>query len=308
MKATKNNFGRVPALAFPNVVPSRPMSCRPRASMQLRPWAACLLLASLLASGQRTVGLEVDCRACNFCRGQPDLNDELTQRIKKHIAEGKSADQIAMLEGGRSILRPPIELWANRHPAAVRPDPNRLKYRGSHLPSSGPFNSIEPCVNVNGVCIGTDKLGHLFQQGWEYYQISVVDKKGDRMAERYGEWLEGKEPRDAYTREESYFRRQLSGNRVGYGGFGRTLTGVISNADLEANKAGLQMYKDLQNGRFKSLGDYVSSQLCEEVNPNEYTPEMAAIVQRNVRKWYTLGSSPPPLVQPQRGFRGRLTN
>ena len=71
---------------------------------------------------------------------------------------------------------------------------------------------------------------------------------------------------------------------MGYGGYGRTMTGVISNADLAANKAGLQMYKDLDDGRFKSIGDYVSSELCEEVNFNAYTSETEAIVRRNGRK------------------------
>jgi hypothetical protein len=238
----------------------------------------------LLVCRQGAFGLEVDCQACNFCRGQPDNRDELTQRIKGYIAAGKSVAEIAAIDGGRSILRPPIEVWANRHPRAVRPVPEKLKYRGSHLPNNGLFTAIEPCVNVNGVCIGTDKLGHLFQQGWEYFRISVVDKKGDQVAERYGEWLEGKEPRDAYAAEEPYFRQQLSGSRVGYGGYGRTLSGVISNADLAANKAGLQMYKDIHEGRFHSIGDYVSSRLCEEVNLNEYTPEMQTVVQRNGRK------------------------
>jgi hypothetical protein len=124
----------------------------------------------------------------------------------------------------------------------------------------------------------------LFQQGWEYYRISVIDKKGDRMAERYGEWLEGKESRDAYAAEEPYFRQQLSGRCVGYGGYGRTLSGVVSNADLEANKAGLQMYKDIQAGHFRSIGDYVSNRLCEEANLNEYAPGMKTIVENNDRK------------------------
>jgi len=256
-------------------------TCPPKAKHR---WPAVLLLASLLVSGQRVFGLEVDCQACSFCQTQPDIEDELTQRIKKHIAEGKSIEEIATMEGGRSILRPPIERWANRHPGAVRPNPERLKYRGSHLTNSGLISFIEPCVKVNGVCIGTDKLGHMFQQGREYYRISVIDKKGDRVAERYGEWLEGKEPREAYAAEERYFRQQFSGSRVGYGVFGRTLTGVISNADLEANKAGLRMYKDIQNGRFRSIGDYVTSHLCEEVSPNDYTARMKAVVEENGRK------------------------
>lgn len=247
-------------------------------------WAVFLLLAGLLVSSQRGFALEVDCQACGFCRVQPDIQDELTHRIKRHIAAGKSVQEIAAIEGGRSILRPPIERWANRHAGAVRPDPKGLKYRGSRLANSGLISLIEPCVKVNGVCIGTDKLGHMFQQGWEYYRISVIDKKGDRAAERYGEWLEGKETREAYAAEERYFRQQLSGSRIGYGVFGRTLTGVVSDADLEANKAGLRMYRDIQNGRFRSIGDYVTSDLCEEVNPNDYTAKMKAVVDKNGRR------------------------
>jgi hypothetical protein len=248
-----------------------------------RPWAVAWL-AVLLPGGLRALGLEVDCEACHFCRGQADLVDELTERIKRHLAEGKSVEQIAALEGGRSVVRPPVECWANQHPAAVRPDLGQLKYRGSLVALTGLFGYIEPCVKVNGVCIGTDKLGHMFQQGWEYYRISVIDKRGDRMAERYGEWLEGKEPREAYAAEEPYFRRQFSGSLLGYGGFGRSLSGVISHADLEANKAGLRMYRDLQNGRFQSFADYVSDRLCEEVNLNEYTPAVRAVVERNGRR------------------------
>jgi hypothetical protein len=62
------------------------------------------------------------------------------------------------------------------------------------------------------------------------------------------------------------------------------LTGVISNADLEANKAGLRMYKDIQNGRFKSIRDYVTRRLCEEMNLNDYTARMKAVVEKNRRK------------------------
>ncbi|HYV27978.1 MAG TPA: hypothetical protein VFA77_10625 [Candidatus Eisenbacteria bacterium] len=227
------------------------------------------------------IGLEVDCEACDFCAGKPDLAIELTARIKQHIAEGKSVEEIAKLEGGGSILRPPIELWANLNPAATQPDAARLKYRGSKLPNNFLFHSYEPCVNIAGVCLGTDKLGHLFQQGWEYYKISVIDKKGDRLAERYGEWLEGKEERSVYTADEPYFKKQSSGRLLGYGGFGRTMSGVISNADLAANKTGLKMYQDIKSGHFKSIADYISKMLCEEINLNEYTPEMKKIVEKN---------------------------
>ena len=229
-------------------------------------------------------GLEVDCQACGFCRKSKDLADELTARIRAHIVAGKSPKEIAEIEGGGSIIRPRIEVWADNHPESVKPKPSLLKYRGSNLPDNILFSAYARCIKVNGVCIGTDKLGHLFQQGWEFYTIAVIDGKGDPMAERYGEWLEGKELRGNYNADEAYFRRQYSGRIAGYGGFGRIISGVISNADLAASKAGLQMYKDIKSGRFKTISDYVSAAFCEEINLNDYTSEMKRIVEKNGRR------------------------
>ena len=231
----------------------------------------------------RLTALEVDCQACNYCIGQPDLLKELTARVAQHLSAGRTEAQIAEIEGGTALISSPIQEWANRHPGATRPDHGKLKYRGSHLPDNPLFSAFVSCVKVNGVCIGADKLGHFFQQGWEYYRIAVLDGRGDAMAERYGEWLEGSRPRAEFTTDEDYFRRQRSGSRVGYGGFGRTLSGVISHADLAANRAGLQFFKDIAARRFETMASYFTSELCEEINRNDYTAEMRAIVEANGR-------------------------
>ncbi len=241
-----------------------------------------LLVLSLVAS--TGIASEADCRACGFCTGKKDIADDITERLNRYIAQGKSAEWIARREGGTSIIHTPIGRWANRHSEAVSPDPNIIKYKGSGLPQCRFFHSFERSVMINGVCLGTDKLSHVFQQGWEYYKISVRDGKGDLLAERYGEWLEGKELKEAYATDESYFRQQLSGGWVSYGRYGRNASGVISHADLAANRAGLQMYKDIANGRFKNFSDYVSPDFCEEVNLNDYSPRMKKIVERNGRK------------------------
>ena len=243
--------------------------------------AIVLVVAMICFVVKPAAAWEVDCRACNFCQGKRDITDELNARIKKHIAEGKTIKQIAALEGGDSVFHAPIEVWASSHSEAVRPDRRKLKYRGSKLPDNALFSAYSPCIKVNGVCIGTDKLAHLFQQGWEYYSISVLDGKGDATAERYGEWLEGAEVPGNYVKDEAYFRKQFSGRLFGYDSFGRTMSGIISHADLAANKAGLQMYKDIKNARFTSITNYVSAMFCEERNPNDYSPEMKRLVERN---------------------------
>jgi hypothetical protein len=197
------------------------------------------------------------------------------------LAAERSAGKIAEIEGGGSVLRPAIERWANAQPEAVKPDRKRLKYRGSFLPDGILFSSFEPCVLLNGVCVGTDKLGHFFQQGWEYFEIAVTLGKGEAVARRYGEWLEGIKPRESYEAEEAFFRTQKSGSMFGYGGFGRTMSGVMSRADLEANLAGMRFYQDVAAGKFRTMAAYLSTNWCEEVNTNSYTAEMAAIVGKN---------------------------
>ena len=233
----------------------------------------------LLAAG-RTCALEADCAACNYCEGKGDIAEALDARIRKHVTDGKSVAQIAEAEGGGSVVRPRIEVWADHLPEAVQPDRRRLKYRGSGLPDNALVSAYAPCVKVNGVCIGTDKLAHLFQEGWEYYRISVLESKGDALAIRYGEWQEGLAPRENYSADEVYFLKQPM-DRFGYGMFGRCLSGVISHADLAANEAGLRMFKDIAAGRFKTIRDYVSKDFCEETNPNEYTPQMKQLVAKN---------------------------
>lgn len=225
--------------------------------------------------------LEVDCRACAFCRGQPDLLPALEARIRAHLTAGKTASEIARIEGGKSLLRPPVEVWANGQPGAVQPDRKRLKYRGSALPDGPLFSSFEPSIRLNGVCVGTDKLGHFFQQGWEYYALGVEQRQGEARAQRYGEWLEGVRPQADYAPDEKLFRLQPSGRGAGYGGFGRATSGVISHADLAANLAGLHFYQDVATGRFRSLATYITTNWCEELNPNDYTPAMRALVARN---------------------------
>ena len=145
--------------------------------------------------------------------------------------------------------------------------------------------SLQPCIKICDQCIGVDKLGHLIGQGYEYYQISVKDKKGDDLAKKYGEWLEGKAG-NKYTKEEvQYFKQQVSGKIVGEGGYGlKAMGGVMSNADLAANEAGLKMYKDVAAGKFKDICDYISDKMDEEKNHNVYTDAVGKVVKGNNRK------------------------
>jgi hypothetical protein len=225
--------------------------------------------------------MECDCAAAGYCAHQPDLADAIDARIRSHLAAGRSAEQIYLAEAGDSIVRPAIERWANGHADASPVDRARLKYRGAKLPDFFFFSAFDGSVKVAGVCIGADKLGHFFQQGWECYVIAVRDQQGEQLARSYAEWLEGVHHPEHYAAHENYFRRQRSGRFAGYGGFGRNISGVISHADVAASCAGVRFYRDLADGNFKTIRDYVTADWCEETNRNDYNATMKRIVERN---------------------------
>ena len=101
------------------------------------------------------------------------------------------------------------------------------KYRGAGLGIGLAWwtgrTAINPSVVIESassgrVAIGTDKLGHFFAQGYEYFEKAVLEGKGVDAAVAYGK-----------STEE--------------GKYGLGTTGVYSYADLEANKAGYNFYK-----------------------------------------------------------------
>lgn len=86
---------------------------------------------------------------------------------------------------------------------------------------------LSPTVNIHGTYTGVDKLGHVFQHGFHYYEEyrreearGGDDARATARAVRIGVWQER-------------------------GFYGETTTGVYSNADLAANFAGLKFYLNL---------------------------------------------------------------
>jgi RHS repeat-associated protein len=116
--------------------------------------------------------------------------------------------------------------------------------------------AVDPSIVLRGVngqriAVGTDKIGHFFAQGYEYFEKSVLEGRGDQFAKAWG----------------------VETEKTQYGLHG---TGVFSLADLSANKEGLRFYKELYNDPFLKfdIGNYVTSRWNEESNPNVYSPVM----------------------------------
>lgn len=144
-----------------------------------------------------------------------------------------------------------IELWANALPQAKPGTPGKIyqfdikasQYKG------GVFGGLAPVMQVNDIRFGTDKIGHFFQLGYDHYYERTVGK--------------GALSRDDAIRD---------GSKSEEGSFGLDITGVYSNADIAANKAGMKFYEDLARNPNLTfdIKAYISSDWNEVSNPNDY--------------------------------------
>lgn len=77
---------------------------------------------------------------------------------------------------------------------------------------------------------------------------------------------------------------------------GLALTGVYSNADLEANRKGLQFYRDFEanTGLSFSIKNYIGPLWNEQVNPSFYASNIGEVVWRNLLTGSWLGTMVHP--------------
>jgi hypothetical protein len=152
--------------------------------------------------------------------------------------------------------------------------------------------TLSPTINLYGHYLGTDKVGHFFQQGSEYYDTF-------RAARRAGK-----------SEHDSVRAAVLEGVSQEDGIYGMFIVDVYSNADLASNLAGLTFYRNLteavrlpdgvvlppmlvlRHGRWELnayAGDahirpFVSDHWDESMNPCRYAPLLRNIVRDNVER------------------------
>jgi hypothetical protein len=235
------------------------------------------LVHVLQQGGGRTAGLvqrrEVDDRSC---AGRTDIESDVNAEVNSEIAAarveiaahtplGSPIDVKALADNvferlGHGIISP-IETFVESLPPSKRNSPPAdlagTKYSGTSL--SFPL-AVASSANVHGVCIGADKLGHFFDLGWRYWRASLAPGVTTAQIESAGRWSE-----------------------IRVAGLG--ITGVYSNADLEANRKGFQFYKDLAanpSGLTFAIKDYITDQWNEQANPSFYRSDIAGVVWRNL--------------------------
>jgi hypothetical protein len=209
----------------------------------------------------------------------PDVNKRIGLALNnaRKTAEGKAEKVISGLyqELGvnGSVGRAKIEVWAETlGKKKVHLPPKQItKYAGVRYglwlqANWGGFPILNPTMLINGIYVGSDKLGHFLQQGHQYYQIAKSKgAAGKKMAESFGVGTEK-------------------------GGFGLLTTGVLSHADLEANRQGMRFYQQLENNPNLSfdIAHYINKKWNEGHNPNYYEESVGKNVWTNLlsaRQW-----------------------
>ncbi|MEO8074003.1 MAG: hypothetical protein ABI686_12265 [Acidobacteriota bacterium] len=118
--------------------------------------------------------------------------------------------------------------WMESHKFTAQPARYKTSFRQSIFfvyPSD--YIGISSTVNLYGAQFGTDKIAHIFQQGYSYYKIynsalakGLKPEEAEKKAIKWGKFT-----------EHTYY--------------GTLISSVFSNADLCANFAGLKFYEGL---------------------------------------------------------------
>ena len=226
-------------------------------------------------------------------RGCADPDNEKSRLEYLRSEDAIAHEAFAQLGGGL----PPFTsmgTWMDSHRFLAQPARYRTSlWKSIFILNPGIALTISPTVNLYGSEFGTDKIAHLFQQGYTYYKI-------------YRHALaEGASPAVATNKAVRWGQKS---ERTFYG---TLVGGVYSNADLCANYLGLKFYQGLTkpitignvtrsavleirdglwiirgNAQELLLKPFISEHLNEALNPSIFTRNLGWrwYIRRSVKK------------------------
>lgn len=162
----------------------------------------------------------------------PNWKKIYTRRAESAVTQQALAERVYRQLAGGGVPRCRIENWVLDHrsgrEALLQPMPVSDSIYGAN-PFQRPFLLVElsPTMRLHDQYIGVDKLGHFFQQGYEYFTryVDVYLETGDESPAMAAAVQRG-------VKQERGF-------------YGEAIIGIYSNADLAANYAGLLFYRNL---------------------------------------------------------------
>jgi len=187
-----------------------------------------------------------------------------------------------------------IGTWMDSHHFVSQPARYRTSFwKSIFILNPGIALTISPTVKLYGSEFGTDKIAHIFQQGYTYYKTyrRALD--------------EGATPTEATARAVRWGQKS---ERTFYG---TLVGGVYSNGDLSANYVGLKFYQgltkqivfgntarpavlEIHDGIWRFTGNtrdslvqpFISDHLNEALNPSIFTRNLGWrwFIRRSVKK------------------------
>lgn len=155
-----------------------------------------------------------------------------------------------------------------------------------------------PVLNVNGIRIGSDKLGHFFSQGLAYYTDSKLRSinQNELLREHYG-IIDAPKVVDK-SKSVGRKRAVLFSTFEEDGLYGLKTNGTKSYADIAAGYDGYLFWSSFygeknslvkcENGKFKRTGkqfdwgEWVSKAWDESINCSEFTDNVQKLVSKNI--------------------------
>ena len=220
---------------------------------------------------------EVDDRSC---AGLTDIESDVNSHVNAQITAARATVGMPLsLAALRSEVRDllgngiisPIERFIEGLPATKRIIPPSslagTKYAGIGVLVNPAYSMqsvthvLGSAAKVKGICIGADKLGHFFNEGYSYYRVRNEPALGGTLA-----------------------AAQSTGRGLEIGIQGLSTTGVYSNADRAANEKGLQFYTDLTANPSMTfaIANYIASDWNEQSNPSFYESGVGSVIWSNL--------------------------
>ena len=178
--------------------------------------------------------------------GTPACGDSDKEKIKlKYLRSEDAIAHEAFAQLGNGF--PPFTsmgTWMDSHHFLAQPARYRTSFwKSIFILNPGVALTISPTVNLYGSEFGTDKIAHIFQQGYTYYKL---------YHRALAEGATAAEATDKAVRWGQKSERTF---------YGTLVAGVYSNGDLCANYVGLKFYQGLTNPI--TIGDTVRQPVLE---------------------------------------------
>ena len=235
---------------------------------------------------------------CSCKEGQPDVSNWVNNLVRGALSVVSDVPEAIRSAIENRLIKNFAAGPGNVHVGIEELTNSAIKdgniYGNRCLCDNSPTESA-PSIMVCGVCIGTDKLGHFFEEGLGYFDIAT--NWNDDYAIAWGYWTEGLLAPNLTAETFSWLKH----GRIPYFNFAGTIvrdrknvdywaqatdvlpvTGALldkyggsSPSDLAANEKGLQFYKALFSGdtdkaqKF-NICDWVDSKWDQKRNPNVF--------------------------------------